>query len=166
MTMKRSVCLVVPALILLTLLACSCASQGRQPAGITTAGTLAPCPGSPNCVSSEAEPGPAYIEPFPFASAPEAAWASLKRAVQGAGGSIEREGGDYMWAIYKTRLFRFADDMEFRMESTQGVIHVRSASRVGYSDFGVNRKRVEDLRQRFVNEQERLAKQSTDGTSP
>ena len=118
-----------------------------------TAGKLSPCPRRPNCVSSEDDAGLSRIEPLTFTGTPETAWECLKRAIQGNGGTLEREGSDYIWAIFKTRLFRFVDDIEFRMDVKNEVIHVRSASRVGYFDFGVNRRRVEALRQRFSQEQ-------------
>jgi uncharacterized protein (DUF1499 family) len=65
------------------------------------------------------------------------------------GGRIEREGDGYLWASFATRIFRFVDDVEFRMVADQGTIHLRSASRVGYSDLGVNRRRVAEIRNRF-----------------
>jgi uncharacterized protein (DUF1499 family) len=154
--------LLIPALVVLAMFAVSCASQGKRPLGMTD-GKLSPCPRRPNCISSEDDPGPSRIEPLTFTGTPETAWVCLKRAIQGTGGTIEREGSDYIWAIYKTRLFRFVDDIEFRMEVKDEVIHVRSASRVGYSDFGVNRKRVGALRQRFSQEQNQLANKSVEG---
>ena len=122
-----------------------------------TDGKLSPCPRRPNCISSEDDAGPSRIEPLTFTGTPETAWACLKRAIQGNGGTIEREGSDYIWAIFKTRLFRFVDDIEFRVDVKDEVIHVRSASRVGYSDFGVNQRRTAALRQSFLQEQARPA---------
>jgi uncharacterized protein (DUF1499 family) len=65
------------------------------------------------------------------------------------GGKIEEEHDDYLWTTFTSRVFRFVDDVEFRMVSAAGKIHVRSGSRVGYSDLGVNRRRVEKLRALF-----------------
>jgi uncharacterized protein (DUF1499 family) len=73
----------------------------------------------------------------------------LKEALVEMGAEIQKEGNGYLWATFTTRVFRFVDDMALRMEAARGVIHVRSASRVGYWDLGVNRKRVETLRVRF-----------------
>ena len=53
---------------------------------------------------------------------------------------------DYLHAQEKSRIFGFVDDIEFHLRSAEGIIAVRSASRVGYSDFGVNRRRVEEIR--------------------
>jgi len=69
------------------------------------------------------------------------------------GGKIVLEDGSYLWATFSTRIFRFIDDLELRMDEESDVIHVRSSSRVGYSDLGANRRRVEDLRLRFAQSQ-------------
>lgn len=163
MIAKTTMYLLVPALIVLAMFAVSCVSRDKWPAGITD-GRLAPCPGRPNCVSSEDDAGPSRIEALPFTGTPQAAWVCLKQAVQGIGGTIEREDNDYIWAIFKTRLFRFVDDMEFRMDATNRLIHVRSASRIGYSDLGVNRRRVGALRRRFSQEQDQLASKRVEDT--
>jgi uncharacterized protein (DUF1499 family) len=152
MIAKTSMNLLIPALVVSAIFAVSCASQGKWPLGMTD-GKLSPCPRRPNCISSEDDAGPSRIEPLTFTGTPETAWVCLKRAIQGDGGTIEREDSDYIWAIFKTRWFRFVDDMEFRMDVKNEVIHVRSASRLGYWDFGVNRRRVGALRQRFSQEQ-------------
>jgi uncharacterized protein (DUF1499 family) len=149
-----------PVLLLMAvpMLVLSCVSQG-QPAGVND-GKLAPCPGRPNCVSSEHPDGPSRIEPLTFRGTSEAAWESLRRAVQGIGGTVEREEVDFLWAVFTSTVFRFVDDMEFRMDGATQTIHVRSASRIGYWDLGANRRRVETLRKRFVQEQDRLVENS------
>jgi uncharacterized protein (DUF1499 family) len=63
---------------------------------------------------------------------------------------IVEEKDDYLHAEARSLIFRFVDDVEFYLPAPEKVIHVRSASRVGYSDMGVNRKRVEEIRRRFV----------------
>ncbi len=138
-----------PVVIYLSILTVSCASQGQAPVNVGD-GQLAPCPDRPNCVSSEAGPGRFQVEALAFDDAPEAAWIRLKQVIQEIGGEIQKDTQGYMWAIFKTRLFRFVDDVEFRMDATHRLIHVRSASRVGYLDFGVNRRRVEALRRKFA----------------
>jgi uncharacterized protein (DUF1499 family) len=65
------------------------------------------------------------------------------------GGTIARQSDEYVWATFRTKVFRFVDDMEFRMAAEENTIHVRSASRVGYSDLGLNRRRMEELRSKF-----------------
>jgi len=115
-------------------------------------GRLAPPRRTPNCVSSQADPGDVehYIAPIPFKGDAPAAMAAVRKAVESMQGStvIRHESG-YLYAEYRTRLMRFVDDVEFLYEGKSGVIHVRSASRLGRRDFGVNRARVEALRARI-----------------
>ena len=125
--------------------------MGSSAADNTTV-PLAPCPDSPNCVSSLA-PGSDrghYIAPFSFSGDPAVAWQQLKAAVLAEKRTTiveEREG--YLHAEMRSLIFRFVDDVEFSLDANAGHINVRSASRVGYSDFGVNRKRVERIRAAF-----------------
>jgi uncharacterized protein (DUF1499 family) len=125
-----------------------------------TDGKLAPCPRRPNCVSSEDDAGSARIEPLAFTGTPGAARECLKSSIRAIGGSIEFESDGYIWAVFKTTVFRFIDDMEFRIDTRNRVIHLRSASRIGYYDFGVNRRRTLSLRQSFLQEQARPADSS------
>jgi len=112
-------------------------------------GHLAPCKRTPNCVSSQADPADRghYIEAISVAGPPEAAMAALQRVVAAAPGArIVRATPEYLYAEFRSRIMRFVDDVEFALDAARGVIHVRSASRVGVRDFGVNRARVEALR--------------------
>jgi uncharacterized protein (DUF1499 family) len=113
------------------------------------ANKLPPCPESPNCVVSENETAVSRIEPLLFAGPPEQAWAVLRQVVVQNGGTIRQDQNNYLWTTFTSRIFRFVDDVEFRLDAGHGMIHVRSASRVGHSDLGVNRKRVEKLRLAF-----------------
>jgi len=112
-------------------------------------GKLRPCPGTPNCVVSENSGKDSYIEPLTFSGEPGAAWEHAKEALTGLGGRIEKNTGDYLWATFRSRIWRFVDDTELRLDAAGKVIHVRSASRVGKGDLGVNRKRIERLRNLF-----------------
>ena len=112
-------------------------------------GKLRPCPNSPNCVSSESDRPSSRVEPLTFQGPSEVAWGGLKETIREMGGKIEEEHDGYLWATFTSRIFRFVDDVELRMVSTNGTIDVRSGSRVGYSDLGVNRRRVEKLRALF-----------------
>ena len=113
---------------------------------------LKPCPFWPNCVSSHADARRHHrIEPFAISGDPAAAFAQLKNLVE----EMERTKivsatDDYLHATCRTRL-GFVDDLECQLAPAEGVIHVRSASRVFFAfiDSGVNRRRVEALRQRF-----------------
>lgn len=111
-------------------------------------GHLRRCPDSPNCVCSEGEIGEHSIDPFRYTDDSEAAWSRLVPVIEGASNAriITRES-DYLRVEFVTPLMRYVDDVEFRLTPTE--IHVRSASRVGKSDLGANRKRVEALRLAF-----------------
>jgi uncharacterized protein (DUF1499 family) len=76
--------------------------------------------------------------------------AAARKAVEAMGGStVIRQEGGYLYAEYRTRLMKFVDDLELAHDDKAGVLHVRSASRLGRRDFGVNRARVESLRARI-----------------
>lgn len=112
-----------------------------------THGTLPPCPASPNCVCSQ-DPDPDHqIAPLRFSGPPQEAWNRLKQVVAAQPRTrIVEEHPGYLRVEFTTRLMRFVDDVECLMDAPASQIHVRSASRVGYSDLGANRKRVETLR--------------------
>ena len=94
----------------------------------------------PNVVCSEPDtPGDVHVQPI------RASLADARAAVERMGGTIITETDDYLAATFQSRLFRFIDDLELR-DAGDGTLHVRSGSRVGYSDMGANRKRVEALR--------------------
>jgi uncharacterized protein (DUF1499 family) len=139
--------------VLLSVLSCA----SNPPKVQLVDGRLRACPNSPNCVSSESDSTSSRIEPLTFKGPAEKAWGDLKETIRDMGGKIQEEHDGYLWAIFTTRLFRFVDDVEFRMVSRDGIIHVRSASRVGYSDLGVNRRRVEKLRTLFNQKKDREA---------
>lgn len=114
-------------------------------------GELAPCPESPNCVSSQADDPDHVVEPLRYEGSPQAAWDALQDAVrtQPRVTEIEQRAGNYLHAEFQSAVFRFVDDVEFLAVPEQKVIHLRSASRIGYWDFGVNRRRVKSIRQAF-----------------
>jgi len=120
---------------------------------------LAPCPNKPNCVCSLAlRESEHYIEPFIFHNDPQSELKLLQAvmaSIQGVG--VISVKIDYLHAEYRSRFLRFVDDVEFYWDEEEQLCHVRSAARLGYSDFGVNRKRVEKIRQEFIqhhNEQD------------
>ena len=115
-----------------------------------TTHTLAPCPASPNCVSSLATDAAHSTEPLSFTGDATLAWQRLKSALGTESRlSIVEDTGSYLHAEARSLVFRFVDDVEFVLDPDAGLIQVRSASRVGYSDFGVNRRRVERIRRIF-----------------
>ena len=115
-------------------------------------GKLARPKRTPNCVSSQADPADAehYIAPIAFKGDAASAMAAARNAVEGMRGTtIVRADANYLYAEYRTKALRFVDDVEFAFDQKAGLIHVRSASRLGRRDFGVNRARVEALRARI-----------------
>ncbi|MGK7917122.1 MAG: DUF1499 domain-containing protein [Prochloraceae cyanobacterium] len=108
-------------------------------------GQLAPCPGTPNCVSTQSQDPKAKIAPLAKVSIAE-----LKKVIE----SMERttiieETDNYLYAEFKSQLMGYVDDVEFYLDPNENVVHVRSASRLGKSDLGVNRKRVETIREKL-----------------
>ncbi|MCC5948651.1 MAG: DUF1499 domain-containing protein [Nitriliruptoraceae bacterium] len=117
---------------------------------------LSPCPSSPNCVSSQASPddGEHHIEAISVPGGRDES--AIVDAIVGVLEQAPRtriavRDGAYVHAIATSKVFRFKDDVEFLVDAAGGRIDVRSASRVGQSDLGVNRKRVEALRQRITD---------------
>jgi len=108
---------------------------------------LPPCPSSPNCVSSQATDADHAIAPFKIVGNIEEAWTALKKALISQSRTvITDETGDTLHAQATSLVFRFVDDIDAILDTDARLIHIRSASRTGYGDFGVNRKRVEMLR--------------------
>lgn len=113
-------------------------------------GKLAPCPSTPNCVSSQAPGTSRSVAPIPFEGAPEAALARARRALEALPRTrVVAEGPGYLRAESTTLVFRFVDDVEVAVDGPSRLLHVRSASRTGTTDFGTNRRRVEALRALF-----------------
>jgi len=110
-------------------------------------GRLSPCPSSPNCVSSQSADSAHAVMPLPYStSAPEAMAGLRKIILQMKRTKIVTETDGYIHAEFASALWRFVDDVEFSFDDHAKLIQVRSASRLGYSDFGVNRKRVAAIR--------------------
>ncbi|MCX7998833.1 MAG: DUF1499 domain-containing protein [Leptospiraceae bacterium] len=112
-------------------------------------GQLKPCPNTPNCVSSFASKDDKthYIEPITYTSSLQEEMSRLKRVILSKPRTeIIEEKPNYLRAEFTSRIFRFVDDVEFLFDDSIKFIHVRSASRIGRSDLGVNRKRIEEIR--------------------
>ena len=123
-------------------------AYGTRPAVIgLTDSRLADCPPSPNCVCSQASRDEQRIEPIAYTGSREEALAAIKALIDETAGMrlvLEEEG--YIHATATSMILRFVDDVEFLVDEQAGVIHLRSASRVGYSDLGANAKRVAALK--------------------
>jgi len=132
--------------------------QGSPPQDLGVRdGRLKPPAMTPNSVSSQAALYPdhprqlaAQIAPLRYQGAPDAAMARLKALVAASPGArVEKAGPDYLYATFTTPLMRFVDDVEFWADPAGGVIQLRSASRIGHEDGGVNRARIDRLRGGF-----------------
>ena len=133
----------------LSLLIIGCAGVRPVNLGIKD-GKLAPCPSSPNCVSSQSADREHAIEPLSFTGTVTEAHAEIKKIILSMKRSrIITDTDSYIHAEFTSAIFRFVDDVEFWFDEGTKVIHVRSAARLGHSDLGVNRKRVEDIRARW-----------------
>jgi uncharacterized protein (DUF1499 family) len=114
------------------------------------AGSLEKCPKTPNCVSSVDTSRGHYVAPLKFSgSAKQAQYRLLKVLNQIENARVMKSESKLVEAEFISAIFRFVDDAEFHMDETNKVIHVRSASRVGFSDLGVNRRRIEKIRKLF-----------------
>lgn len=124
---------------------------GKRPTDIGVRnGRLKPPPTSPNAVSSQVTQGYHAIAPLRYKGPREAAMRKLAGIVRdGPRATIITQTAEYLYAEYETALLGFVDDVEFWFPPEDGVIQVRSASRLGSSDFGVNRKRIEAIRARL-----------------
>ena len=114
--------------------------------------TLPPCPDSPNCVSTLASSQDSRhaIAPYRFSRTKSDAKAVLKTVIAGLPRTrLVKEDDTYLHYEFKSLLLRFVDDVEFLFDDETNAIHFRSASRTGYGDLGVNRRRMEDIRSRI-----------------
>lgn len=112
-----------------------------------TNGRLSPCPARPNCVSSDADEPGRRVAPFALSQEPYAAWEQVRTEVEKIPRTaIVARTDAYLHAECCSTLFGFVDDLELHLRPAERLIAVRSAARLGYSDFGVNRRRVERLR--------------------
>ena len=138
--------------LILALLLTGCSGMPENnvdPASVTE---LDRCPSSPNCVSSADSGDSHYIAPIVIDGDPDAAWQALKDILK-ADPSIEitASAAHYIRAEATTRILRFTDDVEFLFKSEERQIDMRSASRIGYSDLGKNRRRLEGIRSEMID---------------
>lgn len=116
-------------------------------------GKLQPCPKTPNCINSQSGAEGQKVQSINYTGTQKEAHERLLRIIK-----TEKRTktltvqGNYIRVEFTSALFRFVDDVEFYFpegQAGEGVIHVRSASRVGYSDLGANRKRIERIRSKL-----------------
>ncbi len=143
----------IPITLMLLMLVLSVLSRSGSAPGLI-AGRLSPCPDRPNCVCSElTADAAASIEPLPLPSTMDSAdvMSLVGEIINAMGGKIKTAEQNYIASTFNSAVFGFVDDLELRIASDEGVIHIRSASRIGYSDAGVNKQRVERFRTRFFD---------------
>jgi uncharacterized protein (DUF1499 family) len=146
--MKKMIKFFIGSLMFVTIL-WGCSGNPAERHNSESSGFL-DCPDTPNCVSSLAKNPKYQIEPFRLKKDPEASWDIVKKTV----GSLPRTkivsaDNTDIHAECRSLIFRFVDDLSLHLTPSDGIIHLRSASRTGYSDLGVNRRRVENLRKKL-----------------
>lgn len=146
----KIVLLVISALIIIILvafIALGFYSQSGKPNGMIE-GKLTKCSDKPNCICTEFETDAShFLEPIRYSEAGAVeVLQQLSQSIQQMGGEVKTEKSDYLAATFTSSVFKFVDDLEIRIDVGQKLIHLRSASRVGYSDRGVNQKRLERLK--------------------
>lgn len=125
-------------------------SKQGEAAGLVD-NNLTQCSDRPNCVCSENKNDlEHYIAPLSFKNnSPIDSLANLKEIIIEMGGTLQTESDDYLAATFSSTVFSFIDDLEIKVDDKHELIHIRSASRVGHSDMGVNKKRVELLKRLY-----------------
>jgi len=142
----------VTAVIVMAAGAVGCASS--PPEQFTrTASEFTPCSSAPHCVSSQADKASGhYVEPFAFAGTADRARQALLKAIYGHDNAkVERADDRFIHTTFRSAL-GFVDDVTFIVQPSDRIIDVKSSSRIGYYDFGVNKRRVETLREEFKTE--------------
>lgn len=127
---------------------------GKPSIGIRS-GKLMPCPSSPNCVSSQTTDSSHYTEPLTYTGTRDYAQKVILSILSGMDGSdVVEVKSDYIHVEFTSKIFGFVDDVEFYFSEDASLIQVRSASRTGYSDFGVNKDRIIEIRKLFNEKME------------
>ena len=137
-------------LIVISAVGCS----GHAP-NSTTPGKLSPCPDSPNCVSTKGSAPDHAMPPLPYVGSGRESMDRLIRIIREMkGATIVTAAPSYLHVEFRSALFRFVDDVEFVLDDSARLVHFRSASRTGYYDFGVNRRRMKTISDRYLRDTE------------
>ena len=151
----RYILIIIPVFIIAYLAFLSISSRFNEPPQMVK-GKLADCPDFPNCICTESYSNKNF-EPIAIdLENTNTEWDLLKSAIVEAGGEIQREENVYLWATFVTPLFRFVDDFEARLDTSNSCIHLRSASRVGKYDFGTNLRRINRVLEIFREQRKRI----------
>ena len=134
---------IITLCLILFLSSCS----GTMPDNLgVTAGKLIECPGSPNCVNTQSDKEAEKMSPLSYSGSISDAKAKLIKVIEEQDRTkIIKQSDDYLHVEFKTKIMRFVDDVEFYFDDANKLIHFRSASRLGHSDMGLNRKRMEEI---------------------
>lgn len=160
MKLLLSIIVVVFTAIIIYFFVLAYLSKSNQPLGMVD-NMLAPCPQKPNCVCSEYSDDVAhFVMPINVGASvstlphtPDDILIMVKEAVVALGGKLQPDSqkqqvsGFYLAATFTSSFFGFIDDVELRFDIEHNVLHLRSASRVGHSDFNANRKRINRLKE-------------------
>lgn len=142
-------------MLLFSIIMISCSGTNHMSENIVN--NLPPCPDKPNCVSSQSKDKTHYVDALKYTGSHKTAFNQLTFVVsQFPEANIVKQTENYMHVEFKSTLFGFVDDVEFLFSPDQQ-IQLKSASRVGYSDFGVNRKRILAITEKFKNAPKRAS---------
>ena len=145
----------IVALFIIVMSAVACAGHAQESRTKTSA-DLAPCPDSPNCVSTKSNDPDRTMAPLPYLTSGRESMDRLVAIVREMKrATIVSATPSYLHVEFRSALFRFVDDVEFALDDLARVIHFRSASRTGYYDFGVNRKRMKEISDRYLRATEK-----------
>lgn len=148
--MQRRINILVLSWIFLTVFGCATSAQERKDAAT---GELSPCPDSPNCVSTKNKDPDRAMPPLPYVGTRQESMERLLRILRGMKRStLVLTTATFLRAEFRSALFRFVDDVEFLFDDKERQIHFRSASRTGYYDFGVNRRRMNEISKNYRGE--------------
>ena len=138
------------ALFLIVMSAVACAGHAQESRSATPT-DLAPCPDSPNCVSTKSKDAGHAMPPLPYLNSGHESMNRLVAIVREMKrATIVSSTPSYLHVEFRSALFRFVDDVEFVLDDSARLIHFRSASRTGYYDFGVNRKRMKEISDLYI----------------
>ncbi len=140
---------IIIALVAMVFL-CGCLGRPHVARGLQN-GMLLPCPQTPNCATTSGKQDVLSEKPLTYYgfTREEAREAIIYVINELGNATIKEQGNNYFWVECRSRLLRFSDDLEIYLPEKQKVVHIRSASRIGYYDFGANQKRIDDIRKLF-----------------
>lgn len=146
---------IVASFVIMAITGCNLVSafrSGPGPSDISQKeGLLVDCPVEPNCISTQASRGVQAIVPFTYSKTVDEARTALKEEMARiADATLVKEDGPYLHFECRSRVLRFVDDVEFLFDEESKTLQFRSASRFGYSDWGTNRRRMEDIRNKIL----------------